>query len=755
MPSLTPKPKPAPTPRRRTSIGRLFRLAKKELVEILRDRRTIITLVMMPVLLYPLMGIIVQKFLLSSIAPPASSAYRIGIDDPGSFEYFQRLVLRGSKLISDKNDDDEDDDAPPIPTIADTLQQLTPNTDAPTEEEQAAEEFPGQDQLPEFVTSDNEPMEELLQAGEVDLAIFTKTDAMGRPYFELVSRPDSTISKEAERWVVERFEVVNLAVAKRAMGRLPAEFSRRKTAPETDPDGETTANRNLPPLLTFIPLMLVLMTMTGAVYPAIDLTAGERERGTMEILVAAPVSRMALLFGKFVAVLTVAMLTAVFNIAAMAITLYMLNLEHFVFGEQGLPLHVMFSLLGLLLVFAAFFSATLLCLTSFARSFKEAQAYLIPLMLVSLGPGLLSLMPNVELTPMLAIAPLVNIVMLSRDLLAGDANLAMTAVVVLSTIFYGTLALAIAARIFGTDSMLAGGASTWSDLFRKPTEIRDQPEIATAMSFLAVLFPSFIVIAGLAGRFGSTIDTKLILNAIVTFCLFVLLPIAFTLVFRLRFRTSFMLMMPPMAGLLAAVLLGCSIWTLAYELEIFILSPSRIDEWIKTFEETLKVGMADLGLPIKLFCLAIIPAVCEEFTFRGFLMSAFRKRIHPIGAVLVTALLFGLFHVFVRDFLMFERLLPSTLMGILLGFVCLRTGSVIPGMILHVLHNGLLLTIAHYESELTEMGLGIAEQKHLPATWLAIAAVPIALGIALLIFFPKKEQDSPEIQAVESKRVDA
>ena len=60
-----------------------------------------------------------------------------------------------------------------------------------------------------------------------------------------------------------------------------------------------------PSILAFVPLMLVLMTITGAVYPASDLTAGERERGTMEILVAAPVSRMSLLFGKFVAVIVV------------------------------------------------------------------------------------------------------------------------------------------------------------------------------------------------------------------------------------------------------------------------------------------------------------------------------------------------------------------------------------------------------------------------------------------------------------------
>ena len=73
-------------------------------------------------------------------------------------------------------------------------------------------------------------------------------------------------------------------------------------------------------LAALIPLILVLMTVTGAVYPAIDLTAGERERGTLETLIAAPVPRLGLLFAKYVAVLTVALLTAVVNLIGMTIT---------------------------------------------------------------------------------------------------------------------------------------------------------------------------------------------------------------------------------------------------------------------------------------------------------------------------------------------------------------------------------------------------------------------------------------------------
>jgi len=105
-----------------------------------------------------------------------------------------------------------------------------------------------------------------------------------------------------------------------------------------------------------------------------------------------------------------------------------------------------------------------------ARSFKEAQAYIIPLMLLCLVPGIICLMPSLEFSGPLAVIPLVNIVLLARDLLEGSVNTALAAAAVFSTLLYVVAAIAIAARIFGTDAILYGGQSTWSDLLRRPAE---------------------------------------------------------------------------------------------------------------------------------------------------------------------------------------------------------------------------------------------------------------------------------------------
>ena len=109
------------------------------------------------------------------------------------------------------------------------------------------------------------------------------------------------------------------------------------------------------------------MTITGAVYPAIDLTAGERERGTLEALMAAPVPRLGLLIAKYIAVMAVALLTATANLLAMSVTLLSTGLGPLVFGEGGLSVLLIVQVLGLLVLFAAFFSAILLAITSFAQ----------------------------------------------------------------------------------------------------------------------------------------------------------------------------------------------------------------------------------------------------------------------------------------------------------------------------------------------------------------------------------------------------
>ena len=677
----------------------------------------------MPLLVYPLLGIVVQKLMIQAMAP-GQQIFHICFENEKSVDRFMDLVNTGELLIRQRTGELEKQDG------------TASNPIRPAD--------PGQSELAiRFSVVKDQSVEEVMASGKFDLGV-VESDEPDKTRYKLYHLSGSKFSDDALDVVGRRLRIVNDQYLRESFAarKLPnpsiSTFEQSAVVPTENPGGN--------PLLTFVPLMLVLMTVTGAVYPAIDLTAGERERGTIEILVAAPVSRLMLLFGKFVAVLCVAMLTAAANLMAMVVTVFSLGLDSVIFGEAGVSFQSLALIMVLLLVLAAFFSATLLCLTSVARSFKEAQAYLIPLMMVAFAPGLLSLAPNLETSAILSVIPLANVVVVGRDLLAGDANAAHVLTALVSTLFYCFLALCLAARIFGADAILGGGSQLGlrSMLSRPKSERAETPSIGQAIAFLALLFPFFVVFSGLIGNFASRnelpLNGRLLLNAGVTAIAFVGLPLLFVSMSRVSNRPTFFLRAPRFLSVVAAVFLGLSVWTLAYELEVLSLSNERAEEMIEFFT-SLKLGFNQIPLPFKLVCLALVPAVCEEFTFRGIFLSALNSKFSSVASVVVTAILFGLFHVFVRDNLFLERFIPSTLMGLLLGTVCLTTRSIFPGMILHALHNGLLLSLSHYEKQLEELGIGIQEQSHLPILWILLALVPISIGAVLLYLARSRSDD--------------
>lgn len=593
-------------------------------------------------------------------------------------------------------------------------------------------------------------LKQAVAEGRVDLGVIVRPQDDTQPpngfrpiLCELIYRKQSPLGFEALNYVEGRLErlndiyvhrllhdrLVRFHLARRGLkAELPAQLTRE----------EVPGREGAPfSIGTLIPLILILMTVTGAVYPAIDLTAGERERGTMEALMATPVPRMGLLAAKYVAVLTVAMLTAAVNLLAMGVTLWATGVADQAFGPAGMTWGLAGQTFALLLLFAAFFSAILVALTSFARSFKEAQAYLIPIMLLALAPGVLSLMPGLRFNGVLAITPLVNIVLLARDLFQGQADPVLATAAFLSTSFYALAAIALAAHIFGTDAILYGSHASWSDLLRPPVRSRQSASVAEAMFCLAIVFPVYFVVSNVLARSQGwwPLPVKFALYAVATAAVFGLLPLALVKLQRLRSRPAFQLRGAHPGAFLGAAALGLSLWPIAHE--IFLLN-----QWLglvtlnNTVFESARAELArwqGVSPILILIALGVAPAVCEELLFRGYVFGAMRNAMRPATAILFSGVLFGAFHV-VTSVLAIERFLPSAFLGMVLGWICWRTGSVFPGMVLHACHNGLLLLIAYYRDQLADRGWGIAEQSHMPVQWLATAVgtIGIAAGLILL-----------------------
>ncbi|HEV3005983.1 MAG TPA: ABC transporter permease subunit, partial [Pirellulales bacterium] len=203
-----------------------------------------------------------------------------------------------------------------------------------------------------------------------------------------------------------------------ALSQLPKSTARPFTWQEHDV-AKDTGRRNAAVWSRLLPFLLVIWALTGAFYPAIDLCAGEKERGTLETLLASPAERSEIVWGKLLTVVAFSAATAVLNLVSIGTTgAFVISVLP---NEIGSP--PPWAPLWLLLALApmsALFSALCLALAAFAKSSKEGQYYLMPLMLVTMPLVVLPLAPGVELTLGNSLIPVTGVVLLLRALLEGN-----------------------------------------------------------------------------------------------------------------------------------------------------------------------------------------------------------------------------------------------------------------------------------------------------------------------------------------------
>lgn len=211
----------------------------------------------------------------------------------------------------------------------------------------------------------------------------------------------------------------------------------------------------------FIAYIVVLLCMNGGMHPAIDLTAGEKERGTMETILSSPISRMHLVLGKFLLVLTTALTTASLSVISMGISFSIANTFRTTpiqAGEAGATLHIGFfaalSVFIMAVPLAVLFSSVLITIATFAKSYKEAQTYITPLIFVIIIPAIAAMLPGVELNPKLALIPILNVSLLCKELVIGTYHWNYIAIIFSSTCVYAAAALFIAIKMFQREEVL-------------------------------------------------------------------------------------------------------------------------------------------------------------------------------------------------------------------------------------------------------------------------------------------------------------
>jgi sodium transport system permease protein len=209
-----------------------------------------------------------------------------------------------------------------------------------------------------------------------------------------------------------------------------------------------------------VPYFIIFLCFSGAMYPAMDLTAGEKERGTMETLLCSPAARTDIVIGKFLMVLTGSLGAVVLSLISIGATAALVgaSIGPVASSPSGPAPSIdprgMIGVLAMVVPAAVLFSAVMFTVSLFAKSFKEAQSYITPLILVVILPVIAGILPGIELNFRLALVPILNISLVSKEMLSGVWHWGYISVIFGSTALYAAVALALAVRMFKREDVI-------------------------------------------------------------------------------------------------------------------------------------------------------------------------------------------------------------------------------------------------------------------------------------------------------------
>ncbi len=397
------------------SLRNVFIVYRKELTEALRDRRTLLSSILIPLLVFPVLtvglGFVATELIGAAGREPSKIMVLGGQDSPG--------VVAGLKAVPNLR---------VLPSSADYVDQIS------NKKIRAAVDLPAGFQS--AVENGEYP--------EVKVYVFTG---------------DIKSAFGATR--IEKFftEYRDITVRKRLASRNLSEnlmkaftVKQQNVVAEDKVAAESYGG--------FIVYLVILMCMTGAIYPATDLTAGEKERGTMERILSSPIARSHLVFGKFLVVLTASLATATLSVISMGASFALLS-RLAPSGGAGKNLPVMnmhpqtiFAIFVMAIPVAVLFSAVLITISVFAKTIKEAQSYLTPLTFLVIIPAIAAVLPGIELNSRLALVPILNVSLLCKEMVAGTYHWNFILIIFFSTSVYARVALYLAVKMFQRESVL-------------------------------------------------------------------------------------------------------------------------------------------------------------------------------------------------------------------------------------------------------------------------------------------------------------
>ncbi|HIE95527.1 MAG TPA: CPBP family intramembrane metalloprotease, partial [Fuerstia sp.] len=514
------------------------------------------------------------------------------------------------------------------------------------------------------------------------------------------------------------------------------------------------------------PAMIVIMALTGAFYPAIDLGAGEKERGTMETLLISPARRVELVLGKFGTILMFSIGTALMNLFSMGLTgKHMASTMAGGMGDTiSLELPGFYSLMWLVILLvplSALFSALCLALATFAKSTKEGQYYLTPLLMVIMGLTMFCLSPAVEITPLYSVIPVVNIALLLKGLLLSTSQsselLTYAIPVMLSSIGYSALALWWSIDLYNSENVLFREAEKFDVRSWMRSLNRDKEPVPAApeaiFCFILILFLQFVAMNYMRPDLsGSDVEAgrKILQTTVIQQLTMIACPAIFMgLLLTTSLRATFRLRMPSLNSMLMGVGLAVLAHPLSIEISTFMVQsgilPPPPMEGLKRINDLLQSSELSPWLILTVF--AVTPAICEEIAFRGFILSGLARRGRLKIAVIVSSLMFGIIHMIP------QQAFNAALLGLLLGLLAVHSRSLFPAIAFHLCNNAIATFHAKNGFGIEADGVFFSKDDGMLRYEMPVLIL-CSLGVASLVFRMvadlRKEQEAKRADAMKA-----
>lgn len=677
----------------------------RELRDQLRDRRTLFTVAIMPMILYPLMGMAMLQVAQFMREYP-TTVWIVGAEN---------LPEQPALLVDGRIN----------PAFAEArdqnLMEFRSWGDEDREYFSIIKQFREQRLVAKAPGLVDELIQNEMQSRGVDLAVFIPGQ------IEIPNGPDpkpraSTDSNPASVYIfqnsavdksrigAERFNAIlnrwRNELVRETLRQNDIELSLIQAVGVTNSDVANKVGKQAAAWSKILPFIIMIWSLTGAFYPAIDLCAGEKERGTFETLLSSPAERSEIAIGKLLTVMTFSMATSILNLLSMGFTGMFVASRLGAGMGGGLPMgapplaSVGWLLLALIPI-SALFSAVALAAAAFARSSKEGQYYLVPLMMISMPLMMVPMLPAAQLDFGTSLIPVSGLMLLLRGLIEGQYAecLKFAGPVCAVTLICCWLSIRWVVNQFNSETVLFRaserfGVGAWfAHVIRERNEL---PSLGSAILcgiiiLVAKFFIGFVVQPPTNFSEFSKQTVIILVATIAVPAVMMALVLARKPARALRLRGCTLPMAS--AAILAAIFLN-PLFTWFTALVIKIYPPGG--DLIQLEQSVSAILSTAPGLWAVILVFAVAPAIIEEIAFRGFILSGLESLRNKWQAILLTSLLFGIAHGVI------QQTMITFGVGMILGLIAIQTKSIIPCILFHLTHNSLAVLLSSVDTAVVE-----------------------------------------------------